>query len=267
MKTSDKINGIEIIGILIIGMFFIIGGVLAVPTASIDKLGSELIPGGVDVTACETYADCVPKQCCHPTSCINKKYKEDCGSGICTLSCEGPIDCGAGSCKCVNNKCKVVSSDQQNSGVVSDQKPIISKCPENCNCLTDAEANNNNLKKCNGQTIPCKIPSTGSSGSIDGHCYEKPLKCTGINCSCYASNPGSGYTSCDQKCTLANGATGECWKKSLTPLKCTGINCSCYASNPGSGYTSCDQKCTLANGATGECWKKTVSSNVTAVMK
>jgi hypothetical protein len=53
-------------------------------------------------------ADCVPAQCCHPTGCCNKAYAPACGNVACTMSCEGPIDCGAGSCRCVGGKCSVV---------------------------------------------------------------------------------------------------------------------------------------------------------------
>ena len=58
---------------------------------------------------CITDDDCVPAQCCHPTSCTNKANKGVCNL-MCTMSCEGPIDCGAGDCGCVNGKCSVVPS-------------------------------------------------------------------------------------------------------------------------------------------------------------
>jgi len=58
---------------------------------------------------CTTGDDCVPAECCHPTSCINKAYKGACNV-LCTMSCEGPIDCGAGRCGCVNGKCSVIAS-------------------------------------------------------------------------------------------------------------------------------------------------------------
>jgi hypothetical protein len=48
-----------------------------------------------NVTACTQDADCVPAECCHPTSCINAAYKGVC-TKLCTQVCEGPIDCGAG---------------------------------------------------------------------------------------------------------------------------------------------------------------------------
>ena len=62
------------------------------------------------LTFCTQYSDCVPAQCCHPTSCINKEYKEVCDV-FCTASCEGPIDCGAGHCGCVNGQCEVIPSN------------------------------------------------------------------------------------------------------------------------------------------------------------
>jgi len=58
-------------------------------------------------TWCTQDSDCVPAGCCHPTSCINSAYKGVCNL-LCTMSCEGPLDCGAGSCDCIQNSCAVV---------------------------------------------------------------------------------------------------------------------------------------------------------------
>ncbi len=63
-------------------------------------------PQGKDF--CQTDSDCVPKQCCHPYSCININYKPDCTGTICTQVCEGSIDCGVGYCGCIANKCAVI---------------------------------------------------------------------------------------------------------------------------------------------------------------
>lgn len=61
------------------------------------------------IKACQSDSDCVAEQCCHPTSCINKEYKPDCSGIVCTEICEiGTIDCGQGSCKCINNQCKAM---------------------------------------------------------------------------------------------------------------------------------------------------------------
>jgi len=56
--------------------------------------------------SCRTDADCVPTECCHPSACENKRFKEPCNV-MCTMVCEGPIDCGAGSCACVGGRCAV----------------------------------------------------------------------------------------------------------------------------------------------------------------
>jgi hypothetical protein len=60
-----------------------------------------------DTQSCKTDQECVPAQCCHPMSCIKTIAKQPC-TMMCTMSCEGPLDCGAGSCGCVNGKCSVV---------------------------------------------------------------------------------------------------------------------------------------------------------------
>jgi len=61
---------------------------------------------GGDDTACTADSDCVPRECCHPTSCENKEYKHVC-TLMCTDVCMGPVDCGAGHCGCVDGKCAV----------------------------------------------------------------------------------------------------------------------------------------------------------------
>jgi hypothetical protein len=71
------------------------------------------------VLSCKTDSDCVPEQCCHPTTCIYKGGKKPCttvnGMTLCSQVCEGPMDCGAGSCGCVSGKCAVVSSKDKTS--------------------------------------------------------------------------------------------------------------------------------------------------------
>jgi hypothetical protein len=63
--------------------------------------------GGVDTRSCTTDDDCVQEQCCHPTSCINRAYKGVC-TMLCTNVCQGPLDCGAGHCSCINGRCGTV---------------------------------------------------------------------------------------------------------------------------------------------------------------
>jgi hypothetical protein len=70
---------------------------------------SEMTMQPPTLQECTTDEDCVPAECCHPTRCINRANKGVCNL-LCTMSCEGPLDCGAGSCGCVNGKCNVVAS-------------------------------------------------------------------------------------------------------------------------------------------------------------
>lgn len=59
---------------------------------------------------CNTDADCMPSICCHPNSCVNKDFANSCDDGlICSAECRpGTLDCGQGSCLCVNHKCNAV---------------------------------------------------------------------------------------------------------------------------------------------------------------
>jgi hypothetical protein len=58
---------------------------------------------------CTSNEDCVPAECCHPSSCTAAVVKQACNL-MCTASCQGPLDCGAGSCGCVKGKCSIVPS-------------------------------------------------------------------------------------------------------------------------------------------------------------
>lgn len=65
---------------------------------------------GANSSPCSVDADCVPNGACHPSSCINRESYVDPGPIACTAACLGPLDCGAGSCKCVSGSCQVVSN-------------------------------------------------------------------------------------------------------------------------------------------------------------
>jgi hypothetical protein len=61
-----------------------------------------------DSIECKTNTDCVPDSCCHPKGCIAIENKPDCQGVFCTMSCEpDTLDCGQGSCNCINGKCGV----------------------------------------------------------------------------------------------------------------------------------------------------------------
>lgn len=56
---------------------------------------------------CSVDSDCIPNSCCHANGCISKENVKVCNL-FCTEDCSGPLDCGAGSCGCVKNKCEIV---------------------------------------------------------------------------------------------------------------------------------------------------------------
>ena len=63
---------------------------------------------------CQIDSDCIPikdtgNPCCHPNSCAQKSEAPDCSDVFCTAVCQpGSLDCGQGSCKCINSKCAAV---------------------------------------------------------------------------------------------------------------------------------------------------------------
>ena len=55
----------------------------------------------------EIETECVPAQCCHPISCVEKSQAPDCSGKFCTQECApGSLDCGQGSCKAIKGKCE-----------------------------------------------------------------------------------------------------------------------------------------------------------------
>ncbi len=82
------------------------------PVATVQSSPAATAPTPMNAMGCTAPEDCVPAQCCHPTSCINKVAQRDCSGTACTMSCEGPLDCGAGSCGCVQGQCSIVTVPQ-----------------------------------------------------------------------------------------------------------------------------------------------------------
>jgi hypothetical protein len=60
---------------------------------------------------CEKNEDCVQECGCHVKNCIPKIKREECPILFCTEVCQGPLDCGAGHCGCVNNKCEIIHEE------------------------------------------------------------------------------------------------------------------------------------------------------------
>src|SRR5665647_2849436 len=86
---------------------------------------SAVTTAPADNQTCTTDDDCVPAQCCHPTSCVNQASIHVCNF-LCTASCEGPLDCGAGSCGCNNGKCSVVPATSSTKIPLTSLKLIAS---------------------------------------------------------------------------------------------------------------------------------------------
>ena len=112
---AGNTSGLLCILLLVLAGFIMVSGCTAgnPPVVTVSPTQTPLPPvvttAPATAQSCTTDDDCVPAQCCHPTSCTKKANKGVCNL-MCTMSCEGPIDCGAGSCGCVNGKCSVVPS-------------------------------------------------------------------------------------------------------------------------------------------------------------
>ncbi len=71
---------------------------------------------------CVSYSDCIPAECCHPSSCIAGPRQKPC-TLMCTMVCSGPLDCGAGSCGCVQGKCSVVPASTDHTSLTINASP------------------------------------------------------------------------------------------------------------------------------------------------
>ena len=123
---AGNTSGLLCILLLVVAGFIIVSGCTS-ENSPVVTVSPTQTPIPVVTTApateqsCMTDDDCVPAQCCHPVSCTNKATQGVCNL-LCTMSCEGPIDCGAGGCGCVNGKCSVVPS-------TSSPLPTVTKLP------------------------------------------------------------------------------------------------------------------------------------------
>lgn len=97
LDLRGQVSIFVIIALLLVGSIIIVGILI-----------SKKEPKA-EVHECETNSNCIPLECCHPKSCVSKMEKPDCSGISCTLNCEPKtLDCGQGSCKCIENKCKAV---------------------------------------------------------------------------------------------------------------------------------------------------------------
>ena len=93
--------------VVVVVVLLLCTGCTTAPPTNTTPTATPTTPAG-NQTTCTQDAECVPAQCCHPTSCTVAADAPNCSGVACTLSCEGPIDCGAGHCGCVNGTCMVI---------------------------------------------------------------------------------------------------------------------------------------------------------------
>jgi hypothetical protein len=114
--------GLLVLLLFVAGHVLISGCTSGVPPVTVSPTQTPALPSSQMTTPpsmlqyCTTDNDCVPAECCHPTSCINRVYKGAC-TMLCTDVCQGPIDCGAGRCGCVNMTCSVIASGTSDTPV------------------------------------------------------------------------------------------------------------------------------------------------------
>ncbi|PRQ06783.1 hypothetical protein [Enhygromyxa salina] len=79
------------------------------PASGPEEPGADGKDGGQDGLACSADVDCVPAQCCHPTTCVPASEAPDCSDIACTEECQGgTMDCGQGHCGCQDGACVAV---------------------------------------------------------------------------------------------------------------------------------------------------------------
>ncbi len=91
-----------IIGILFVFFIIVIYLNVKINRAEKEKQGNY---------ECNIDSDCVHSACCHPDSCVAIENAPDCSTAFCSQVCSGPLDCGAGYCGCINNKCEIISNE------------------------------------------------------------------------------------------------------------------------------------------------------------
>lgn len=54
---------------------------------------------------------CFPATCCHADECVLTEQAPDCSKAICSMVCSSPLDCNAGYCGFINNKCIIIQNE------------------------------------------------------------------------------------------------------------------------------------------------------------
>jgi len=97
IRISHNKSLLIVIIILIIILGFLIYFMLANKKTSTDI-----------TTECIEDKDCFAATCCHSSECVSIEKKPNCKGILCSMDCSGPLDCGAGYCGCVKNKCQAI---------------------------------------------------------------------------------------------------------------------------------------------------------------
>ena len=98
----------------------------SVPVTAPPVSATPPVQGGAE---CTRASDCVPAECCHPTRCIPSAEIHRVCNMMCTLNCEGPLDCGAGSCGCAGGKCNIVPAGKIPEGSSGSTTVILRVSP------------------------------------------------------------------------------------------------------------------------------------------
>ena len=95
-------------------LIFILFLIVIISLSGCNEINNTLINNTQteETLTCEINEDCVPSSCCHPNSCINKNNAPSCFQTICSMNCApDSLDCGQGSCQCINNQCGAVFNE------------------------------------------------------------------------------------------------------------------------------------------------------------
>jgi hypothetical protein len=91
----------KIFWLIIILFIILIGLIYTIVNTSNKKTDKGILE-------CNNESKCVPASCCHAQSCINVEKAPICNKMVCSQECSSILDCGKGTCGCVNNKCQVI---------------------------------------------------------------------------------------------------------------------------------------------------------------
>jgi len=136
------------------------------------------------VIGCVSNDDCVAAICCHPKECVLKSQIPDCSNIMCTQEClAGTMDCGQGSCVCIEGKCQVKwQQEEKCNGMTIEQAREIAKASECGERLIGGTQFCNNSTKTWWINLDIEKPGCSPACVIDTitHQAEINWRCTGL---------------------------------------------------------------------------------------